>query len=276
MNPSDIARLITEDLDVCNGVIVEGITGTIDINEINPANYPYLDAAKKIGLPTYLLSKKINLNNFYGVLSNYANTTGGKLTYAGIQGAGYDKETLPLNWPKAMTDLGDGAAKIVTIVTTVRDKDDDVPIDQIVKFARGKRGSNFNPEDWARAIRNYPLIKDVPSVFTNYDGLLNDTAKAILLVSGIYSDGLYIVPTEVIIDGNRLPWDDAIKLFTSDPSGYGGEHANIEDRIRLRFRKFLEKTNQGAYIHRANRNPDSIIKSFLASNSIGDFLQSIE
>jgi hypothetical protein len=280
MNPLTISKIITEDIKISNGLLLfEAISGEINAVELIPTNFPYLDAAKTVGLPTYAMKGRINLHNLYGVLANYAKNSGGKLIYTGEQGAGYDTKTLPASNRTAIHDIGDGAAKLINIALVFKDKDVDVSLGDTIRLSRGKRGSLFNPEDWARAVRMYPdsIIRDTPDVFDFYYGLRNDAAGAVLLASGRYAEGLYIIPTMVDIGGQSLDWKKAIEAFVADPSKFvdvGGEFAPIAKRVRLLFRKYLEQTGQGAYIDRARINPTDTAELFLAANNVDEFMQS--
>jgi hypothetical protein len=279
MNPLYISHIISEDISINNGFLLfEAISGEINQAELDPTNFPYLDAAKTVALPTYVIKGRINLSNLYQILTNYAKNSGGKLIYTGEQGAGYDTKTLPISDRKARHDIGDHAAKLINLALVFKDKDVDIPLGDTIKLSRGKRGSLFNPEDWARAVRSHPnaIVRDTPEVFEFYYGLRNDDAKALLLASGRYAEGLYIIPTVINIDGQDLDWKKAVEVFVADPGKFidvGEKYAPIAKRIRLLFRKYLENTKQGIYIDRARINPTDTAELFLAANSVDEFMQ---
>lgn len=283
MTPDQISYLLIEDIGSNNGLIFEAdqtIEGILTPEQLYGADqYPYI--GKNVALPTYELRTNVNKDTLYDTIKGIAKQQNG-IHYTGIIGARYQGGVFPLDVIKSRIDPENYAllqTERLHIVHTINN----FSIGDVISLARKRRGktakTGFSPEDWAHALKSLipaqNIITKMPEIFTDYVGATNPEMGYVMLVSGTYGDGLYLVPQTIELNGAPMNWDDACNTFAENPEQYvdvGEQYARIAERTRLLFRKYLEESGQGQYIHRFILSPQDTVELFGAAKSLDEFM----
>lgn len=320
MTPRQIALLLTENIRSNNGLVLEAVapvfTDIAITNIEDQSQFPFLVKTPAapgpeltpigIVLPTNRAGINHNIDKIYFILRSLILdfSDDKQIKCSGVLGNYYKNSRNP---NKKVTDYNpvdlsqQGNAELVQVAQvfsyvkaggTIR-----MTIQELIKLSKqyeARPNGTYalsNEGDWARkweiAVKSVgrQLIvdqNDMPkAVFPKGSYFALENNGMVMLASGVYGEGLYVFNGQIEINGQAMPWQEAVDQFAQEKIAdrnlrvQQGEVITARDeRIRLLWRDFIKETGQGYFIERAELDPTETIESFQRAENLQAFQDS--